>query len=637
MNEKVFALIFQQIKSIAEGMSTRITASFAPSPDEFTSFINELEDEMQRDRQSNENKSWSAPLRSAAKYLTLHLTNKDPCDTKHGMEEWQFHELIICALTGIGIDSTGHPPVAAFLKDNKESIISQPGREMVEKYITSHLPTHLVRAKFLASAGDLLVDSDFICRRVVALGTVEATRRQVTDLIELRREIAKTTAARTGAAHTPKHIVYSPPESPSCAEGEAAMPKFNSTVNTSDDHIDEFGLQSENANFNIDINAVQRDGSRRIIDEVYRLVDLTSNSADSLNMAICLSTVGEGLLKSRQPREAMLRLEEAVGVYRSLLGPYHIDVARALNSVAKALVRLGESRVALLKFAEASRIYEACNAIRHYDSITNSQSMANLLVDVGDWAKAEVTYDEVIELKRSVCGNNSVPVAKTINDYAVVLAKHGRTDDALRYYEEAKATYELVAKAGDSVSFLSQAESGDIIGKCSFDVTLINLNIASIKSKKGDISGAITSYEEGVKGLKEYLKQQAELQGVEAVDNARVASTRRHLVSAIGRIGSLKLKQGDNDGALEAYASLLMAVEESSPVASRMEKAKAHVKCATIYRQRDNEKDNEHAIAHLREALEMYTELHGSNHKDTQAIASSLRQWQSKDAGDDVY
>lgn len=392
---------------------------------------------------------------------------------------------------------------------------------------------------------------------------------------------------------------------------------------------------ADNPNLQVDINAVQRDGSRRIIDEVYRMVDLASNnSGDSLSMAICLSTVGEGLLKSRQPREAMLRLEEAVGIYRGMLGPYHIDVARALNSVAKALVKLGESRVALLKFAEASRIYEACNATRHFDSIANSQSTASLLVDVGDWTKAEAKYDDVISLKRSVCGHSSVPVAKTINDYAVVLAKHGRTDDALRYYEEAKTTYEAVAKADDSQSSLAHIESGDVAGKCSFDVTLINLNIASIRSKKGDVAGAISSYEEGVKGLREYLKRQAEAQMGEFNDSARISSTKRHLVSAIGRIGSLKLKQGDNEGALEAYASLIKAVDDSSPVASRMEKAKAHVKCATIYRQRDNEKDNEHAIAHLREALEMYTELHGSNHKDTQAIASSLRQWQSKDAVD---
>ena len=92
---------------------------------------------------------------------------------------------------------------------------------------------------------------------------------------------------------------------------------------------------------------------------------MTSNMglSDSLGMATCLATVGEALLKSRQSRDAMFRLEEAVIIDRGLLGPYHVH---ALHSVAKALTKLGETRVALLEFAEAARIYEACNATLHY-------------------------------------------------------------------------------------------------------------------------------------------------------------------------------------------------------------------------------------------------------------------------------
>merc|ERR1719401_1743291 len=93
----------------------------------------------------------------------------------------------------------------------------------------------------------------------------------------------------------------------------------------------------------------------------------SSNSNLSLNMAICLSFIGEGLLRCRLPRDAMLRLEEAVGIYRGLLGPYHIDVARALFCAARAYVRIGEHRVALLKFGEASQIYESCNSLKHSD------------------------------------------------------------------------------------------------------------------------------------------------------------------------------------------------------------------------------------------------------------------------------
>merc|ERR1739844_826730 len=86
-----------------------------------------------------------------------------------------------------------------------------------------------------------------------------------------------------------------------------------------------------------------------------------------------------------------------------------------------------------------------------------------------------------------------------------------------------------------------------------------------------------------------------------------------------------------NSAALLASMMLLKEVNKSSPLPSQTEKAKAHVKCATIYRQKGNADDNAHAVNHLKEALNMYTQLHGPNHKDSKAIASSLRQWQRMD------
>jgi hypothetical protein len=63
-----------------------------------------------------------------------------------------------------------------------------------------------------------------------------------------------------------------------------------------------------------------------------------------------------------------------------------------------------------------------------------------------------------------------------------------------------------------------------------------------------------------------------------------------------------------------------------------LEKAKAHLKCATIYWQSDELENNEHAILHLRKALNMYqnSEIHGPKHTDTVAIATSLGQWMDK-------
>jgi len=338
--------------------------------------------------------------------------------------------------------------------------------------------------------------------------------------------------------------------------------------------------------------------------------------------------MGEGLIKARQPRDASQRLDEASSLYRELLGQGHIDVARAVNAVAKSLVKINETRAALIRFGEASSTYEDCNASHHFDSIANLQGMANLFVTSGDFQAATALYENVISRKQNVHGEYSVATAKTINDYAVILAKNGRMDDALARYEKARATYEQALDGlPPSMSWLNHGESA---AKCGFDMALINLNIASIKSKKGDVAGAILSYEIGVQGLRKY-KEELELAGDEAGKNKN-SSHMRHLVSALGRIGSLKLKQGDKNGALEAYAYLFKEVDSSeSPVASRLEKAKAHIKCATIYRQSGERDDNKHAIIHLREALNMYTDLYGAKHKDTIAVATSLQQWMEEE------
>lgn len=518
----------QQIKAIAEDMSKRKTAAFAPLYDDFNSFIEK----------------------------------EDVVPEFPGLP-FPFDECMVMMLTG---------QVAEMAEAVQNSLYE---RWNIEEYVTENMPLHLFRAKMIEKASEILVDQDFCTRRVVALGPIEATRRHVSDLIELRR------------AHT------------------------NLKESSSDD---------------LDLNIVDviQKASTCIIDEVIRQ---SLDSRKSVNTAICLSTMGEGLIKARQPRDASHRLEEAASLYRDLLGQVHIDVARAVNALAKSLVKINETRSALIRFGEASSTYEDCNASHHFDSIANLQGMANLFVTSGDFQAATALYENVISRKQTVHGEFSVATAKTINDCAIILAKNGRMDDALARYEKARKTYER-ALAGRPLS-MSWLNHGESAAKCGFDMALINLNIASIKSKKGDIAGAVTAYNIGVQGLRKY-RDDLDLAGDEAGRNKN-SSHMRHLVSALGRIGSLKLKQGDKNGALEIYASLFKEVDTvESPTVSRLEKAKAHIKCATIYRQSGERDDNKHAIIHLREALNMYTDLYGKNNKDTVAVATSLKQWEEE-------
>eukprot|EP00559_Dactyliosolen_fragilissimus_P002762 CAMPEP_0184856530 /NCGR_PEP_ID=MMETSP0580-20130426/1728_1 /TAXON_ID=1118495 /ORGANISM="Dactyliosolen fragilissimus" /LENGTH=511 /DNA_ID=CAMNT_0027351619 /DNA_START=793 /DNA_END=2328 /DNA_ORIENTATION=- len=498
------------------------------------------------------------------------------------------------------------------------------GGEKIEKYIASYLPTNLIRARMFSSAGEILTDKDFISRRVTTLGTVEASRVQVEDLLDLRRELQRSQGndMQSFATNSSREFMPTSPERSKTSVTSQSVPIGNGTVKS----------YFTNKNLAAEINDVHREASRLVLDEIYRMVDISTNSTNSLNLAICLSTVGEGLLKARLARDAKIRLEEAVGIYTGLLGPNHIDVARALNSVAKSHVKMNEKKIGLIKFDDAGCIFQACNANRHYDSIANQQTIAGLLVELGEWSKAKNKFEHVISLKKAVHGLYSLPVAKILNDYAVVLAKNGHMDESLRQYEEARIIYEALSSPGNSKN-LSLCTSLEIQGsseKLSLDITLIDLNIGSIKSKKGDYLNALLSYEKGVSGLRSHLEkdQQNEMDGMEA---AKIVAQRRHLVSAIGRIGSLKMKLKDNAGALEAYLIMIKEVDDHSPTSSKMEKAKAHVKCATIYRQMGKKKENRKAVHHLKSALQMYTQLHGLNHKDTKAIASSLQQWEDQD------
>jgi len=515
----------ESVKAIAEEMAKRNTIAFAPLYNDFHSFMSS-EDVVPE---------WDGP-------------------------QFPFDECMVLMLDG----------EVAEMADSTQSSLYE--RWNMEEYSTENTPLHLVRAKMIPRAVEVLVDKDFCSRRVIALGPIEATRRHVSDLIELRR------------AHA----------------------SFNSN--------------KKDAASEINIVSTVQDGAACIITEV---VQQSQSSPKSLDVAICLSTMGEGLIKARQPRDASERLEEAADLYRELLGKNHIDSGRSVNALAKSLVKVNETRAALVRFGEASSTFEECKSSNHFDSIANLQGMANLFVTSGDFQAATALYENVISRKASVHGEFSVATAKTINDYAVILAKNGRMDDALARYEKSRVTYERALEGlPPSMSWLNHGESA---AKCGFDMALIHLNIASIKSKKGDIAGAINSYETGVLGLRKY-KEELELSGDDAGRNKN-SSHMRHLVSALGRVGSLKLKLGAKDAALEAYAALFKEVDNDSPTASRLEKAKAHIKCATIYRQSGEREGNKHAILHLREAFNMYTELYGPKHKDTVAVATSLQQW----------
>ena len=541
-------------------MSKRQSASFAPQTDEFFSFNDELLEEEQTETKTQ---SWFS---NAAKYLF------NPSEDKlhNRTSDKQFHELMVCVLNG---------NVRNVFKGQSEALQSPN----TERYVVSFLPSHLIQSDKLNEVRALLLDHDFINRRIDVLGVLEATKRHTIDLADLKRQVQKKSKAQTKAT-TSLDIDHSDP--------------LNVSVKSPTQ--EEVSSKSD-----IDITRTYKDTTRKILEAVRRSEAHNYPTGKSINVAVSLSIIAEFLLKAKIMREAISRFKESLGLFQALLGNTHVEVARAMNALAKGYIKTGDEQKALVQLSEAYRIYESNGALHQHDAISSSLTMASLLAGRGDWNNATLKYEEVINLKQDIYGKKSINVAKTINDFAIVLAKHNRMSEALRQYECARDVYTSINAQEDF----------------SFDITLLELNIASIKSKLGNYQGALKCYERGVEGLRLQIQKESE----NSNDHPeRLAAQKRHLVSAMGRIGSMRMKLKDNTGALKAYLTLIKNVEKKSPNSSQMEKARAHVKCATIFRQAGTKENNTLAISHLSQALHMYTILHGVNHKDTKAIGSSL-------------
>ena len=127
------------------------------------------------------------------------------------------------------------------------------------------------------------------------------------------------------------------------------------------------------------------------------------------------------------------------------------------------------------RFGEASLTYEDCKF----------HSTANL-----QWA-VMISKRLMPCMNMSLAGS-SVATGKIVNDYTVSLAKNGRMDDALVKYGKTRATYDQALNGlPPTMTWLNH---GEFAAKFGCDMALIDLNIASIKSKKEDVGVVINSF-----------------------------------------------------------------------------------------------------------------------------------------------
>lgn len=223
------------------------------------------------------------------------------------------------------------------------------------------------------------------------------------------------------------------------------------------------------------------------------------------NLAITYRRLGD-LARARQFYEASLALKEKT------VGPDHQDVALVLYNAANLLREMGNYTTAQPMYERALRIREARLGPTHTLTAYAVNGLSLVLSDRGDTARARTLAERAVAIWRQ---NKAIDVAVGLTTLADLNLNAGDVRTALRYYDEARATYEkaygpnyvdvaaLLNNSGSIQARLGQLEAADrdytralAILERQFDsnhpsIAEVTSGLANVRWQTGDVKGAL--------------------------------------------------------------------------------------------------------------------------------------------------
>jgi serine/threonine-protein kinase len=153
-----------------------------------------------------------------------------------------------------------------------------------------------------------------------------------------------------------------------------------------------------------------------------------------------LYNLGGLAFKQGDHEAAKARYEEALGLYRSLLGEDAMEVAQILNDLAMVLEEgKADYEGARPLLERALAIKRAHLGERHRDVAQAVNNLGMLHYRKGDLDEAERLLREALATNRDLLGADHVEVASGLNNLALVLRDRGRYDEAAGLFEQALA------------------------------------------------------------------------------------------------------------------------------------------------------------------------------------------------------
>jgi tetratricopeptide (TPR) repeat protein len=196
---------------------------------------------------------------------------------------------------------------------------------------------------------------------------------------------------------------------------------------------------------------------------------LAAHTENTPVAAFALSILSLAECHADTPRPAREHAEKALGIYRTIYGDRHIQVAHALTLSASAEVQDGSAKLAIEHYREAQRIFEA-NSVRD-DWYFNIEQGLGVAYDDGlhDSKTAESHFRAALSAFRKIFGDDHTSTLQAEISLACVLIEQGRYDEAepllqdvLRRSEEAMPSLQQpeVAKTVQAVIALVRHAQG---------------------------------------------------------------------------------------------------------------------------------------------------------------------------------
>jgi CHAT domain-containing protein/Flp pilus assembly protein TadD len=267
--------------------------------------------------------------------------------------------------------------------------------------------------------------------------------------------------------------------------------------------------------------------------------------------------------------------EQALAIRKKALGEQHPDTATSLNNLGGLLYAQGDYASARPYFEQALAITKKVFGEHHRDTAGSLNNLGGLLHAQGDYALARPYYEQALAIRKKILGEQHPDTARLLNNLGVLLYAQGDHASARPYLEQALAVRKKVlgeqhpdtASSLDNMGALLEAQGNDTSARPYFEKALAikkktqgdqHPDTARSLNNLGTLLGTQGEYASARPYLDEALAIRKRFLGEQHPDTA----------SSLNNLGGLLKVQGDYASARPHYEQALAIQRRSLDLAA---------------------------------------------------------------------